>query len=240
MVGILLGIAAVGRAINPSTCRSKWELKDLAEHADRKAKILIVGNGPCVMKEKAGHLVDSFDEVVRFNGYQMFPEHTGTKTTIAFYNVGTKRPKPEMKQVCSNCLEAGGFLGFWAFGLFSRLFFGGGVDLDALCMPPSFIHEVRNKLDFNKMQRMWHGPTSGMMAIDYFTERYDEVTIYGFDFTNGLTNGREHHHYYSDATWKDAISDVFHLPGKEFNYVKKLIQAGRVKVLEGGCPMGGM
>ena len=198
-----------------------------------------MGNGPCVMKSKAGALVDDYDEVVRFNAFQLVPEYTGTKTTIAFYNAGTKRPDPKISQLCSNCLEAGGWNGFWAFGLFARAMFGDGVHKDAYCIPSDFIHNLRSKLDYSKLQRMWHGPTSGMMAIDYFTQRYDQVTIYGFDFTNGLTNGRENHHYFGNGTWKDAISDMFHLPAKEYVHVRGLIAAGQVKVLDGGCPAPG-
>ena len=46
--------------------------------------ILIIANGPSILKTKYGHQIDKFDEIARINNYQTddFNEYVGTKTTI--------------------------------------------------------------------------------------------------------------------------------------------------------------
>jgi hypothetical protein len=48
------------------------------------ARVILVGNGPSLMKKKLGHVIDEFDEVLRFNSYRCagYEKHTGSKTTI--------------------------------------------------------------------------------------------------------------------------------------------------------------
>jgi hypothetical protein len=231
---VLFWVATLLRTLNPYTCDQDTTVRQLVRKPDDQRSILIFGNGPCVKKsarKKLGKRVDEFDEVVRFNNYQLIPELTGSKVTVEFYNGGTVRKHTKhSKDVCSTCLESGGWNGFWAFGLVSRLFVGGGVDLHAKCLPPSLINGLKDKLKYTKLDELWYGPTSGMLAIDFFLQHYPVVHIHGFSFTN-LYTGHEHH-FYGNSTWKDSISDLFHLPGYEREYVHSLIQAGRVKLLD--------
>jgi len=46
--------------------------------------IIIVGNGSSLLDKENGSKIDSFDIVVRFNGFKIngFEKHTGTKTNI--------------------------------------------------------------------------------------------------------------------------------------------------------------
>jgi hypothetical protein len=44
--------------------------------------IVVVGNGPSVLDNKLGELIDSFDEVVRINHYIPMKEYSGEKVTI--------------------------------------------------------------------------------------------------------------------------------------------------------------
>lgn len=48
------------------------------------SSVVIVGNGPSVMRAQFGSRIDGFDEVIRFNGCRCkgFETHTGTRTTI--------------------------------------------------------------------------------------------------------------------------------------------------------------
>lgn len=48
------------------------------------AKVVLVGNGPGVLAHEMGSVIDSFDEVVRFNNFTLegFEKHTGGKTTL--------------------------------------------------------------------------------------------------------------------------------------------------------------
>jgi hypothetical protein len=233
-VVVLFWVAAFLRTLNPYTCDSDTTVRQLVSKPDDQRSVLIFGNGPCVKasgKKKLGKRVDEFDEVVRFNNYQLIPEVTGSKVTVEIYNGGTIRKHTKhSKDVCSTCLESGGWNGFWAFGLVSRLFVGGGVDLRAKCLPPSLINGLKDKLKYTKLDELWYGPTSGMLAIDFFLQHYQVVHIHGFSFTN-LYTGHEHH-FYGNSTWKDSVSDLFHLPGYERQYVHSLILEGRVKLLD--------
>jgi len=49
-----------------------------------EARLVLVGNGPSVLKGELGAKIDGFDEIVRFNRYRLvgFEKHTGTRTTF--------------------------------------------------------------------------------------------------------------------------------------------------------------
>jgi hypothetical protein len=51
---------------------------------DLEARVVVVGNGPSVLAQPLGEQIDAFDEVIRFNRYQLrgFERHTGTRTTL--------------------------------------------------------------------------------------------------------------------------------------------------------------
>ena len=45
-------------------------------------KVLIVGNGPSLLKVEKGSLIDTFDHIVRFNAYAIdgYEKHVGSRT----------------------------------------------------------------------------------------------------------------------------------------------------------------
>lgn len=47
-------------------------------------RVIVVGNGPSLLAAELGEKIDAFDEVIRFNRYQIegFEAHTGTRTTL--------------------------------------------------------------------------------------------------------------------------------------------------------------
>lgn len=47
-------------------------------------KIALVANSSALLEHKYGELIDSHDIVIRFNGYLIRPEHTGSKTNLHF------------------------------------------------------------------------------------------------------------------------------------------------------------
>lgn len=53
---------------------------------NKNKSVVLVGNGPS--RYKNGRLIDSFDEVIRFNSYETFghEEYVGSKTTIWCYS----------------------------------------------------------------------------------------------------------------------------------------------------------
>lgn len=236
MAVLLLWFTSILRTVNPYTCQSARDPTDLLG-ARPDGKVLVFGNGPCVNNAPKGQisqLVDLFDEVVRFNGYELSPEVTGSKTTLVFYNGATKRPSEDIHQICSTCLENKGFVGFFAFGLVFRVLFGDGVDSKAHCLHPDVIQNTKSKMNFSPLQKEWFGPTSGVLAVDFLLQKYEVVHIHGFSFTN-VFQGSEKHFYREEPEWKDVISDMFHLPNHEREYMKAMIKTGRVKILDHSC-----
>ena len=59
--------------------------------------VILVGNGPSVLRAKRGKFIDTFDEVVRFNNFVTdgFEDFTGSKTTLwsAFFKKPDEQPK---------------------------------------------------------------------------------------------------------------------------------------------------
>jgi hypothetical protein len=51
---------------------------------DAGSRVVLVGNGPGVLRAELGEVIDGFDEVIRFNAYRLqgFERHTGRRTTI--------------------------------------------------------------------------------------------------------------------------------------------------------------
>ena len=51
---------------------------------DPEARVIVVGNGPSLLKDDWGTDIDSFDEVVRINRYRLggFERYTGSRTTL--------------------------------------------------------------------------------------------------------------------------------------------------------------
>jgi len=49
-----------------------------------ETRVVVVGNGPSVLAQPLGNQIDAFDEIIRFNRYQVkgFESHTGTRTTL--------------------------------------------------------------------------------------------------------------------------------------------------------------
>lgn len=60
----------------------KWSLTPLS--LERSTRVVLVGNGPSLLSKENGALIDTFEEVVRFNRYALggFEKHTGTRTTL--------------------------------------------------------------------------------------------------------------------------------------------------------------
>ena len=61
--------------------------------------IVVIGNGPSVLKNKLGHLVDSFDEVVRINHYVPIKEYLGEKLTIFVLHWGVTQIYKEVPKL---------------------------------------------------------------------------------------------------------------------------------------------
>jgi len=71
---------------------------------DTSKKILLVGNGPSILRKERGQLIDSFDLVVRFNDFKTegFEQYTGSRTDVwsAYFKNGTHSDKKCQNVIC--------------------------------------------------------------------------------------------------------------------------------------------
>jgi hypothetical protein len=77
-------IAAGGRNLkeNSGYLSGQWGNPVLKLKPD--SRVILVGNGPSLLAQSQGPIIDTFDEVIRFNRYRLngFEPFTGTRTTL--------------------------------------------------------------------------------------------------------------------------------------------------------------
>jgi hypothetical protein len=175
-----------------------------------KTSLIIVGSGTSLLDKKNGNLIDSYDDVVRFNDYKIkgFEESVGTKTTI-WFNVN-KQDKPGSQYL--------------------KKIFAHSWDEDINKCPVYNFFKGRSNIEklsrevINKVIKLTNGasPSTGLLAIYYFLQYYETLTITGFDWWN-----RQDHHYYGKKHYRGPN----HKPEVEKVLIDGLIEDNRVIVL---------
>jgi SAM-dependent methyltransferase len=159
------------------------------------ANVVLVGNGPGVLQRKLGPVIDTFDEVIRFNNYHIegFESHVGTRTTL--WSSFFRRIDPKQKHhrvICPHendkpadyCTEVY-FLPSWFYNrtrshVQKRAFWASG-----------FQRDVEPLL-----------ATSGMLLTCFLLEvvGVQKLHLVGFDhFSKALTG---QHHYWIPSAFK--------------------------------------
>ena len=187
---------------------------------DKNSSCILVGNGPSVMFNKLGTVIDSFDEVIRFNKCAIdgFEEYTGTKTTIwSTFGRGllpideNNRPK--------RMIYTHGEFGLPAY-----------TPEKLWRIPLSYYNNLRQKIqkESKKQDTSVLLPSSGVLVITWLLDNiYDELTIIGFDnFSKDISTK---HHYWINKPFKKPKE---HDDDWEKNYINNLILQGKVKRLE--------
>lgn len=186
---------------------------------DKNSTCILVGNGPSVMYNKLGHIIDTFDEVVRFNKCAIngFEEYTGTKTTIwSTFGRGllpmdnNNRPQRVIYTHGENGLPAYTPEKIWR-------------------IPLSYYNHLRQKIqkESKKEDTSVLLPSSGVLVITWLLEHiYDELTIIGFD--NFSKDKSTKHHYWIDKSFKKPKE---HDDEWEKDYIDELISLGKIKRL---------
>jgi hypothetical protein len=207
-------------------------------------RVLIIGNGPsaCTGEPVGRDLVDSFDEVVRFNNGTIKvgskEEYVGTKTTVHVSDAMLFPTYPEyqvkgaevlLAQYDERLMSQGSY---WFFRLVIDLELSIGWNCltspSLAWIPHDEIHALKAEL----ANTTWHQPTSGMLAINHFLKKTDVVYIHGFDFFEGPTI-----HYFAEEEpiyerFNNHLGVYMHQPRKEKAMVQKLIEQGKVRWLK--------
>lgn len=226
-----------------SVNRSTNRLDDGKLHGSR---VIIVGNGPSALEgEQLGHVVDGFDEVIRFNNFQTkvagLEKWVGRKTTVHFsdgvlYPTYSEYHVPGASIVLTlfadRFIVAGSYVILrGAADLQTDLTLNFLKDPDTTWLAKEQIERVKKLLGLVSVKH----PTSGMLAIDYFLNKPGvqlPIHIHGFDFFQGPKV-----HYFDDheplyERINDRIGVNQHSPLKEKVYVEKLVAEGKVRFLK--------
>jgi hypothetical protein len=202
---------------------------------EKGRECIVVGNGPSTLRYKAGDLIDSFGTVIRCNNFLTMDakvwEYTGWRTDIwASVIAGVRRPEvlpypytlftvhheinpsnPDSKgpkSVQTDYMEALNNESWWPSN-WGRV---GNELIDALAAElESVPHYTTNA-------------SSGMKAVAWAMQRYDKVTVHGFDH---FSDGNLHHYF--DRTKMPGVSG--HDGQAEATIFKKWEAAGRVQTL---------
>lgn len=197
-----------------------------------KDTALIVGNAPTVIEGlPLGNVIDSFDQVVRFNQYTVAkPEFTGSKVTSHFCNGRNFPTSKAVKAVCP-LFNASLTHAVYLFmphmedtqDIYRNLT---SSKVDAWFVEEDLILNLRKKLG----SQVWQIPTSGMVAIESFLQTGQEVSLHGFNFFEGKKI-----HYFEESptqlitSWLERF--VTHDPSLEKIWVAGLATEGRVSFL---------
>lgn len=164
-------------------------------HIDIDAKVILVGNGPSVLVGEKGGVIDSFDEVVRFNRFclQGFEKHVGTRTTI-WSTFGHGYVPGDAGQEPKRILFVYGDRG------------GPAVRAEELVrIPRDYYNATKTRmLALSKRrgeQLAATGMSSGFLVAIYMLDvlRIQKLTLAGFDHFRKEISGQ--HHYYNPKSY---------------------------------------
>jgi hypothetical protein len=184
-------------------------------------KIIVVGNGSSVLLKENGGVIDSFEEVVRFNKYAIggYEKNVGTKTSIWF----TVRPISFYKKDFRLKIKYNEvyFCYRWDvqakwYNSYLEHFKNLGVTVDKIKVD-QMQHKINNQFDFSKKIE----PSTGLIAILKFIDIYEKVFITGFDWWDNEKN-----HYYDDAP-RASIHD----PALEKKIIDILIKKNKIQFI---------
>jgi len=167
--------------------------------------VILVGNGSSIKDKENGALIDSFDTVVRFNSFKTegYELYTGKKTDVWF----------TVNQFHIKKIES-----------YNKVYTHSWEKNEDKCELTKCIRKYANakKIDHDLILSMpIKAPSTGLIAIYYFIEKYGSVTITGFDWWD-----REEHHYGD----KEARGTL-HKPKEEYKLIKELGLKNKLKFL---------
>ena len=167
--------------------------------------VILVGNGSSIIDKKNGVLIDSFNTVVRFNSYKTegYELYTGTKTDVWFtVNKAHIKDINKYKEVYTHSWEKN----------------------ENKCELNKCIRKYRHTEKINHdliLSMPIKAPSTGLIAIYYFIEKYGFVTITGFDWWD-----RDEHHYADEE-----VRGTLHKPKEEYKIIKQLQSENKIKFL---------
>jgi hypothetical protein len=180
---------------------------------------IFVGNGK--FNKSYGSLIDSYDNVYRFNRFvtKKYEEFVGTKCTHWILN----------NALTVDC----------------RDFFRKNIDghlklyptLEKVLVLTNSSDKISDLKEIKKNYKIFdyhisnfkpseHKPSTGLLAINHFLNQYDEIHLIGFDF------GNSNHYWVSKKVSESDKPGKGHHWKKEEKYVMNLVAVGKIKIIE--------
>lgn len=191
-----------------------------------QSKFIIIGNGASLLGRGLGGLIDTYEQVVRFNEFKTvgFEEDVGTKTTIWFYN------HDEENQSISSRLElyrpARMYVHEWNVPDTAPLRLQAaiehsGTNTEAIRVKKNILADMTTFL--GEKYTLW---SSGAVAVWLMLQETEKVTLAGFDWWHKPAK-----FHYMNRQQFDYNSDSGHQPGIEKRFFDNLAKAGRLEFL---------
>lgn len=181
-----------------------------------------------VLNYQHGHFIDSFPNVIRFNGFEKYKGDfslTGQKTTGCVFNthrntlrdIAPRLPHLAKKYKLyitatrrANLFRASGLLRTY------------NADYESICLNPGKVFDEWGI-------KVVHPPSSGFMLIWHHLKQGKKVCIHGFDLIDPSTKGGELLHYFAPENQK--IKSEFsgrHNMEREAIMINEMIDKGLV------------
>ena len=186
--------------------------------------VILIGNGPSVLDTELGEEIDSFDTVVRFNNFEIegFEKNVGKKCNIL------------ARRACDDVMlwpeqmfeEIICFVTYckWTRGMVKVATQLRGFYKNISVVPTHVCASYGRAMGLNQPLEEW--ASVGALALNYFIEKYDKITIHGFDHLNKNKEGKVEHYFK-----KPPKDDRFHSGEKERLFTEELISEGKVERL---------
>lgn len=182
--------------------------------------IILIGNSPSVLDYNLGKKINSFDKVVRFNNFQIkgYEEQIGTKCSYL-----ARRSCDDVKLLPGDMFEQ-----ILCFVTYCTLTSG----MKIVAQQVKRVYKDKCKIIDEYICKQYHDrlglvypqerASVGILAINYFLDKYDTICIHGFEHLKPV-NGQVHHYFPTPP--KDA---QLHNGNKEETFVENLIQNGKI------------
>lgn len=190
------------------------------------SSIIVIGNGPSVLNNKFGHIIDSFEEVARINHYKPIKEHSGEKLTLFCTSPYDCRYNPKVPELAKEIL-------IWDELENEK------TKYDA-CPHSRYIDKrpVSTELESKHGFKTYPGrpyPSTGVSLLMYLIQlnKYKTIFIYGFD---NLQLGKKIHFFDSIIQTKTSP----HSPELERKFIEFYINTGLFVRLEDHIASGNL
>lgn len=209
-----------------------YEVLENKWHDASEPKVLIIGNSPEVLNKKYGHLIDSFDIIIRINdfsinGYETF---IGTKTHYIMCTFATNITKEYEKINPKNIYM------FAAekkddFDFIEKRFLYEKID-NINILDDYYFQGLNDKIGLTDKQRA----STGLIAIEFALNTFKAHQIYfhGIGLNANMYTHNKAHYFDQDGVGMDRwvkANNTYHDIFKEREYLKKLILDKKISKL---------